>query len=146
MVRIILNTDFSYLWLHFSIYSLKYLETKCYFKLFNINIVVVCYILVSFPWVCFFFACIQKNRYYSKGVWLRILFPNLFVLFASDAVLVVVYLSFLFREVFPLLIFLVPFPGVDRWYNFHLVLLWMFLSNGEIILRIEETFGTFGDG
>lgn len=61
------------------------------------------------------FLCLYtENRFYSKGVWLRILFPNLFVLFASDTVLVVVYLSFLFREVIPLLIFLMPFPGVDR--------------------------------
>lgn len=100
---------------------MKYLETDSYLKLLNISIVAVCHILVTFPWVCFF-AC-TENRFYSKGVWLRILFPNLFVLFASDAVLVVLYCSFLFREIIPLLIFLMPFPGVDRRYNFYLGLL-----------------------
>lgn len=61
------------------------------------------------------FLCLYtENRFYSKGVWLRIIFPNLFVLFASDAVLVVVCLSFLFGEMIPLLIFLMLLPEVDR--------------------------------
>lgn len=132
-----------------SLVAFQYLQLEVfrnsYIKLLNLKYSCGMSYTGHFSLRLFLLCLYSENRYYSKGAWLRILLPNLFVLSASDAVLVVVYLSFLFREMFPLLVFLMPFPGVDRWYNFHLVLLWIFLRNGETILRIEETFGTFGD-
>lgn len=141
MVRIILNMDFSLSFVVFQYLQLEAFRNRQLSQTFKYKYSCGISHTGQFSLGLFLFRLYTENGYYSKGVWLRILFLNPFVLFASDAVLVVVYLSFLFREMFPLLIFLMPFPGVDRRYNFYLVLLWIFLRNGETIPRIEETFG-----
>lgn len=100
------------------------------------------YVTYSFPGVCFFSTSMEKT---GKSVCLRILFPNMFVLFVSDTILVVYFscgFFFSFRGASP---FNFHYAFSRSWsYNhtiFILFLLWIFLRNGKTILSIEGTFG-----
>lgn len=122
MVRIILSMDFFFL---SSLVVFEYLQLEIYrnrYQTFNVNIFVVCHMLVAFSLGLFLLCLDAEDRYCSQEKGLRIPSPDLFVLSASDAVLVVIYLCSLIREVPQVLIFLMPFPGLERGYNFYLFL------------------------